>query len=155
MATRRALVLLVAAAHLGAPTPAAAAPAPPPLLQGWLVTGEAPGRCLTGGVVGVVLHTAACRPESPAQGFYQTSDGHFTNNGNCVRPDSLARGAIVRVVACNYQDDQAWWFTTTLRAGRFGRCLTEVAVSSAGQGTVRLRDCTGAATQRWRTHTPR
>jgi hypothetical protein len=150
MATRRTLALFVAAALLAAPGTAVAAPAPPPLLQGWIVTEQAPGRCLTGGVIGTVVHTTACRPGRPAQSFYQTSEGHFTNNGNCVEPDKRTRGGIVRVTACTYTNDQDWWFSTTLRAGRFGRCLTEVSVDKAGRGTVRLRDCADTVNQRWR-----
>jgi hypothetical protein len=145
-----ALSALVTATLLGTAVPATAVPAPPPLIQGRLVTGQAPGRCLTGGVVGTVLHTTACRAGRAAQSFYQTSEGHFTNNGNCVEP----RQALVRVAICTYTASQDWWYTGTLRAGRYGRCLTEVAVDQTGQGTVRLRGCADEITQKWRTQNP-
>jgi hypothetical protein len=155
MLARRFVGLLAAAVLLGAGGgPAAAAPAPPPLLQGWIVAEQAPGRCLTGGVIGTVLHTNTCRPGSRAQTFFQSSDGRFTNNGNCVRPDSAARWAIVRVAPCTYADDQDWWFSGTLRAGRYGRCVTEVLLDRTGKGSVRLLDCAGGTNQRWLVRSP-
>ena len=142
-------LLTIALAVLPA-APAAAAPAPPPLLQGRIVTEQDPDRCLTGGPIGTTLATAPCVPGNKAQSFYQTSAGHFTNDGNCVQPDSPAAGAKVRVAACTYRDNQVWWFDTTLRAGPTGRCLTEVSVDRSGQGVVRLRDCSDKANRRWR-----
>lgn len=98
-------------------------------------------------MVGTVLHTTPCKVGRAAQSFYQTSDGHFTNNGNCVEP----RGALIRVATCMFTASQGWWYTGTLRAGgRYGRCLTEVAVDQTGQGTVRLRECADRPTQKWR-----
>ena len=135
-----ALISLVATAT-ATPTPATAAPAPPPLLQGRIVTQQNPARCLTGGPLGTVLHTAPCVSGNPAQNFYQTSAGHFTNDGRCVQPD----GTKARVATCTFRDDQDWWFGTTLRAGEHGRCLTEV-----GKGTVRLRDCSDKPNRKWR-----
>ncbi|MBB2940303.1 hypothetical protein FB565_000007 [Actinoplanes lutulentus] len=155
MLTRRLIVPLVAAAFLGGTAgPAAAVPGPPPLLQGWIVTERNPARCLTGGPVGTVLTTAACKSGNDAQEFYQTSEGHFTNDGNCVQPESDESGARVRVAACTYTADQEWWFTGTLRAGENGRCATEIAIDRTGVGTVRLRNCSEKANRKWRNHTP-
>ncbi|MEU4690342.1 RICIN domain-containing protein [Actinoplanes sp. NPDC023714] len=151
MLTRGVLVPFLTAAMLGGgETSAAAVPGPPPLLQGWLVTERNPGRCLTGGPVGTVLTTAPCRQGNDAQDFYQTSEGHFTNDGNCVEPHDSA----LRVAKCTYRGDQEWWFTGTLRAGQNGRCVTETAIDRAGVGTVRLRTCSDKANRKWRNHTP-
>jgi Ricin-type beta-trefoil lectin domain len=148
-------VLLVTAALLlaGPAGPAVAVPAPPPLHQGWIVTGQTPSRCLTGGVAGTVLHTAACDRADKDQDFYQTSDGHFTQGENCVQPNSTGSRAVV--ARCTYRAHQNWWFTTTLQAGgQQGRCLTELSVDAVGVGKVRLRACSGAANQRWRSVNP-
>jgi hypothetical protein len=144
-------VLLVTAALLLAvpAVPAVAVPAPPPLHQGWIVTEQSPHRCLTGGVAGTVLHTAACDRADRDQDFYQTSEGHFTQGENCVQPNST--GSLAVVARCTFQANQNWWYTTTLQAGdRRGRCLTALSVDAAGVGKVRLRACNGAVTQRWR-----
>ena len=151
MLTRGVLVPFVTAAILGGGESAAAAvPGPPPLLQGWLVTERNPSRCLTGGPVGTVVTTAPCRQGNEAQAFYQTSEGRFTNDGNCVEPDDSS----LRVTKCTYQDDQEWWFTGTLRAGEDGRCVTETTIDRSGVGTVRLRTCNEKANRKWRNHTP-
>jgi hypothetical protein len=142
--------LLVAALALGLPAaPAAAAPGPPPLLQGWIVTPGSAYRCLTGGQAGAVVHTSACVRGNRAQLFHQTSEGHLTQGDNCLQPHSA--GSKVLVKACTFRPNQNWWFTTTFQAGaRNGPCLTEVAVDRSDVGKVRLRDCTGAPTQTWR-----
>ncbi|MEU8243885.1 RICIN domain-containing protein [Actinoplanes missouriensis] len=151
MLTRAVLVPFLAAALLGgSATAAVAVPAPPPLLQGWLVTERNPARCLTGGPIGTVLFTSPCKAGDQAQDFFQTSEGRFTANGNCVQP----AGSRLRVAACTFTDDQDWWFTGTLRAGRNGRCVTEVAIDRAGVGTVRLRECSEKPNRKWRNHTP-
>jgi hypothetical protein len=155
-------VLLVAAALLLAvpAVPAGAAPTPPPLHQGWIVTEQTPYRCLTGGPVGTVLHTADCdRADqyqdraNQYQDFYQTSEGHFTQGENCVQPNAAGTRAVV--ARCTYRANQNWWYTTTLQAGdQRGNCLTELSVDASGVGKVRLRACTGTAAQRWRSVNP-
>lgn len=155
MLTRAVLSpLLFAALLLGAPpAPAAAVPGPPPLHQGWIVTQANPARCLTGGPPGTVLHTTVCDRGNKAQDFYQTSEGHFTQGENCVQPNTI--GSKVLVAACSYQPEQGWWFATTLQAGgQKGRCVTELSVDASGLGKVRLRDCTAAAGQQWRSVNP-
>ena len=148
MLTRCVLAALSAGVLLAAP--AVAAPAPPPLHQGRLITGQGAGRCLTGGPVRTVLHNAPCHSGNDGQKFYQNSAGHFNNIGNCVQPDSPAAGAKVRVAACTFDGGQDWWYTTTLRAGRNGRCLTETSVGADNRGQVRLRDCSAKPNRRWR-----
>jgi hypothetical protein len=145
--------LLVAALLLGlSVVPATAVPGPPPLLQGWIVTRGTSYRCLTGGPIGTILYTSACVRGNKAQLFYQTSEGHLTQGGNCLQPHSA--GAKVLVRACTYRSNQNWWFSTTFQAGsRSGPCLTELSVDRSNAGKVRLRDCTGAATQTWRSLT--
>jgi hypothetical protein len=145
--------LLVAALLLGlAAVPAAAVPGPPPLLQGWIVTRGTPYRCLTGGPVATILYTSACVRGNKAQLFYQTSEGHLTQGDHCLQPHSA--GAKVLVKACTYRSNQNWWFSTTLQAGsRNGPCLTELSVDRSNVGKVRLRACTGGATQTWRSVT--
>ncbi|WP_229068206.1 RICIN domain-containing protein [Actinoplanes sp. DH11] len=145
---------LVAAALLGPAGAALAVPGPPPLIQGWIVTERNPSRCLTGGPVGTIVHTGACKAGNKAQSFYQTSEGHFTNDGNCMEPDGEQSGARIRVAACTFTDEQDWWFTGTLRAGENGRCVTEVRIQRSGVGVVRLRDCSDKANRKWRGHTP-
>lgn len=153
MLTSRVLTPLVAAAPFLAAPAAVAAPAPPPLHQGWIVSEQSSNRCLTGGPAGTVLHTTACDRANKAQDFYQTSEGHFTQGENCVQPNSAGTRAVV--TRCTYQANQNWWYATTLQPGdQRGRCLTEVAIDTAGIGKVRLRACTGAATQRWRSVNP-
>ena len=155
MLTRRVPASLLTAALLiaAAATPAAAVPAPPPLHQGWIVTQANAARCLTGGPAGTVLHTATCDRANKAQDFYQTSEGHFTQGENCLQPNTI--GSKVLVTACSYQPAQSWWFATTLQAGdQRGRCVTELSVDTAGLGRVRLRDCTAAAGQSWRSVNP-
>ncbi|GIF40021.1 RICIN domain-containing protein [Actinoplanes xinjiangensis] len=153
MLTSRVL-LVTAALPLAVPAvPVAAVPAPPPLHQGWIVTEQTPYRCLTGGPTGTVLHTADCDRANQGQDFYQTSEGHFTQGDNCVQPNAAGTRAVV--ARCTYRANQSWWYATTLRAGgRQGRCLTELSVDPAGVGKVRLRPCTGAAGQRWRSVNP-
>lgn len=154
MLSRGAFVpLLAAALLLGLPgVPAAAVPGPPPLLQGWIVTRGTPYRCLTGGPVGTILTTTACVRGNPAQLFYQTSEGRLTQGENCLQPHSA--GSKVLVKACSYRTNQNWWFATTFQAGtRNGPCLTEVQVQKPNVGKVRLRACTGAPGQDWRSLT--
>ncbi|GLY02865.1 hypothetical protein Acsp01_32440 [Actinoplanes sp. NBRC 101535] len=132
-------------------SPAAAVPAPPPLLQGWLVTGSDPARCLTGGPNGDVLITTPCDPDDKHQEFFQASDGTITNFKHCFEPSGSEDGSAgprIVVAKCTFTDDQDWWFNTTLRLGRNGDCLTEVAVKN-GKGEIRLRPCTGADNQKW------
>jgi hypothetical protein len=142
--------LLVAALAIGlSAAPAAAAPGPPPLLQGWIVTPGSAYRCLTGGPAGTVLFTSACARGNRAQLFYQTSEGHLTQGDNCLQPHSA--GSKVLVKACTYRANQSWWISTTFQPGtRDGPCLTEVSVDRSNVGKIRLRDCTGATTQKWR-----
>lgn len=147
----RVLVPLLTATMLGgSATAAVAVPGPPPLLQGWIVTERNPSRCLTGGPIGTVVHTSPCKAGNEAQQFYQTSEGHFTNNGNCMEPD----GSKIRIAACTFRDEQSWWFTGTLRVGERGRCVTEVSIDRSGIGTVRLRACNDNPNRKWRNHTP-
>ncbi|GAA1591273.1 ricin-type beta-trefoil lectin domain protein [Actinoplanes couchii] len=153
---RLILPFLVAVAVLYlSSAPAAAVPGPPPLHQGWIVTQQTPYRCLTGGDAGTTLFTSACDRGNRAQDFYQTSEGHFTQDENCVQPRTTAKGIKARVELCTYKADQKWWFTTVLRAGdQKGPCLTEVSVDAAGRGKVRLQDCSGALNQQWRSLNP-
>ncbi|MEU8656838.1 RICIN domain-containing protein [Actinoplanes philippinensis] len=99
------------------------------------------------------MHTGVCDRANRDQYFHQTSEGHFTQGENCVQPNPA--GSRVVVARCTYQANQNWWYTTTLQAGGArGRCLTELSVDASGMGKVRLRDCTGAVTQRWRSVNP-
>ncbi|MBO3740953.1 ricin-type beta-trefoil lectin domain protein [Actinoplanes flavus] len=144
----------MAASLLAAPvTPVVAAPGPPPLHQGLLVSGQSPNLCLTGGVVGKVLFTAVCDRSNRFQNLFLSSVGALQVGLNCVQPDSTAEGARIRVAACNAQGGrQNWWFTSALQSGdRRGRCVTQNAVSADGShGTVRLKNCTGKPNQKWR-----
>jgi hypothetical protein len=153
MLTSRVLLVAAAVPLVASAVPAVAAPAPPPLHQGWIVTEQTPYRCLTGGPTGTVLHTAACDRADQDQDFYQTSEGHFTQGENCVQPNATGSRAVV--ARCTYKANQNWWYSTTLQAGdQRGNCLTELSVDASGVGKVRLRACTGAVTQRWRSVNP-
>ncbi|WP_430780296.1 ricin-type beta-trefoil lectin domain protein [Actinoplanes sp. G11-F43] len=156
MLTRGVVLPLLAVAMLAVPAgPAAAVPGPPPLHQGWIVTQQTPYRCLTGGPSGTTLFTSTCDRANKAQDFYQTSDGHFTQGENCVEPRTTTKGIKAKVALCTYKAEQKWWFTTVLQAGdQKGPCLTEASVDAAGRGRVRLQDCSGAASQQWRSLNP-
>ncbi|MEV6350151.1 RICIN domain-containing protein [Actinoplanes sp. NPDC051851] len=146
----RAAGLLASTIILASGTPASAAPAPPPLHQGWIVTTADPTRCLTGGVIGTLIHSEPCDRGTAGQLWYQSSDGHLTGDGNCMQAGTAKRGARVRVAACTWEANQAWTFGTTLSNGDDGPCLTEEMVNSAGYGTIRLRPCNGTVAQNWK-----
>ncbi|WP_203834062.1 ricin-type beta-trefoil lectin domain protein [Actinoplanes campanulatus] len=146
--------LVMAALLLAAPaTPVAAAPGPPPLHQGLLVSAQSPNLCLTGGAVGKVLATGVCDRANRFQNLFLTSTGILRVGLDCIQPDSTAEGARIRVAACNSQNGrQIWWFTAALQSrDRNGRCVTQNAVSADGKhGTVRLKACNGRPNRKWR-----
>ncbi|GAA4926356.1 RICIN domain-containing protein [Actinoplanes utahensis] len=138
------LPMLSAAGLLGAPaTPVAAVPGPPPLHQGWIITEQTPYRCLTGGPVGTILHTAACDRASKAQDFYQTSDGHFTQNGNCVQAvdtvAALKAPAVTKKPAA----------VTKKPAGTGKPKPAQVKVMTDSGASVRVVTCTYKGDQNW------
>jgi len=160
VATGRRLPAIAAmlAATLLPAAPAAAAPDPPPSIQGWIVTKWDTARCLTGGPTGTALHTTKCERNNAGQNWYQQglvapTLGPITVDGLCLKPDSLAAGAAVRTADC---DDSAphWRDVSTFRIGSAGPCLTQGAIDAKGYGSVSLRPCAGARNQKWRDRTP-